>query len=56
MSCSDDETIIIWSLETYELLGTLTDHRGPVVSLLHIQNTKLILSGSDDKTIKIWNY
>ena len=56
MSCSDDKTIKIWSYETYELLGTLTGHSDWVMSLAHIQNTKLILSGSGDKTIKIWNY
>ncbi len=56
MSCSNDETIKIWNYETYELLGTLIGHTPWVMSLAHIQNTKLILSGGGDTTIKIWNY
>ncbi len=56
MSCGYDKTIKIWSYETYKLLGTLTGHSDLVMSLAHIQNTKLILSGSWDSTIKIWNY
>ena len=37
-------------------MNTLTGHTELVRSLAHILNTKFILSGSDDNSIKIWNY
>lgn len=56
MSCGKDKTVRIWNYETYESVTTLNGHTDWVISLLSIQNTKLILSGSKDYTIKIWNY
>ncbi len=56
MSCSNDKTIKIWNYESLELIHTLTGHKLDVRTLAHIQNTKLILSGSRDESIKIWNY
>ena len=31
-------------------------HNSDVNSVIELLNTKFIASGSDDKTIKIWNY
>lgn len=56
MSCSVDKTIRIWNYETYELLQILYGHSDWVLALVHIVNTKLIVSGGRDSLIKIWNY
>ena len=35
-------------------IKTLTGHRGEILTIKSFQNDKL-LSGSDDKTIKVWD-
>ena len=34
----------------------LKGHNGWVQSITYVPNTEFIVSGSQDKTIKIWNY
>ncbi len=46
----------MWNYETYELVQTLRVHTNTVTSIVYIPNTKYIVSGSKDNTIKIWNY
>ncbi len=56
MSCSEDRHICIWNYETYELVKTLYVRKTSAkLSIAHILNTKLILSG-DFSDIIIWNY
>lgn len=56
-SCSDDETIKLWSLDdTYRLIHTFEGHNNRVNTVIYIPDTKYIVSGSDDKTLIIWNY
>ena len=58
MSCSNDKAIKIWNYENYELIHTIAGYSTEVISLTHIMNTKLIVSGNRmaDNSIKIWNY
>jgi len=51
ISGSDDETIKIWDLSTFELVATLEGHNYPVISIA--VSGKYIISGSED--IKIWD-
>ena len=42
-------------METGLLINTLTGHTSWVTSVAISSDNKYIISGSDDKTIKIWN-
>ena len=60
-SGSKDKLIRIWKLniETYKAdrLRTLTGHTQSVRCLTHLSSKKtLIISGSQDSTIRVWNY
>ncbi|KAM3139405.1 hypothetical protein pb186bvf_008430 [Paramecium bursaria] len=50
LTCSNDETLKIWSMDL-ELIQELLGHTGYVFSCKYKSN---ILSGSDDRTAKIW--
>ena len=54
MSCSDDKTIKIWNIETGERYVTLKYHSDGVTCLQF--NDYYILSGSYDRTIKLWDF
>lgn len=56
MSCGRDKIIKIWNYETFEFVKNLSGHTESITSLIHIENTQFIISGSRDETIKIWNY
>ena len=47
-------TISIWNLVTKSLVKTFAGHTNNILTLIQIKNG-LILSGSLDKTIKVWN-
>ncbi|MDP8965653.1 MAG: hypothetical protein M3O33_17050, partial [Cyanobacteriota bacterium] len=59
---SDDKTIKIWHLDTGRELYTLRGHGGTVYSVAYSSRTptvnsptgQILVSGSADKTIKIW--
>ena len=53
ISCSNDKTIKIWDLNSYQCLQTLEGHTGCVKNILVYQNK--LISCSYDKTIKIWD-
>lgn len=53
-TCSWDEMIKVWSLETFACELTLAGHTRPVYSVCQLQNS-LLCSGSSDNTIKVWD-
>jgi phospholipase A-2-activating protein len=53
ITCSNDETIKIWTLDG-EMIQTLLGHKGFIFSVIAPEFGKYI-SGSDDKTIKLWD-
>lgn len=51
----DSFDIHIWSVQTGQLLDRLSGHEGPVSSLAFAPNGGLLVSGSWDKTARIWS-
>jgi len=51
----DSFDIHIWSVQTGQLLDRLTGHEGPVASLAFAPNGGLLVSGSWDRTARIWS-
>lgn len=53
LSCSNDEIIKMWSFDG-EIITTCSGHTAFVFSLCVILDKGIMVSGSDDKTIKFW--
>ncbi|KAH7054229.1 WD40-repeat-containing domain protein [Macrophomina phaseolina] len=51
----DDPDIHIWSVQTGQLLDTLSGHEAPVACLAFAPNGGNIVSGSWDHTVRIWD-
>ncbi|KAF2764058.1 WD40 repeat-like protein [Teratosphaeria nubilosa] len=51
----DDFDIHIWNVQTGQLLDQLAGHEGPVSSLAFAPNGGNLVSGSWDKTVRIWS-
>ncbi|KAI0006937.1 periodic tryptophan protein 2 [Xylariaceae sp. FL0662B] len=51
----DSFDIHIWSVQTGQLLDQLSGHEGPVCSLAFSPNGSLLVSGSWDRTARIWS-
>jgi periodic tryptophan protein 2 len=51
----DSFDIHIWSVQTGQLLDRLAGHEGPVSSLAFAPNGGLLVSGSWDRTARIWS-
>ena len=51
----DDFDIHIWSVQTGQLLDQLNGHEGPVSSLAFAPNGGSLISGSWDRTVRIWS-
>ena len=56
-SCSDDKSIKIWNSDTKNdnLINTLDGHIRSVKSIIRLKGTEVVISGSDDNTLRIWN-
>lgn len=51
----DSFDVHIWSVQTGQLLDQLSGHEGPVSALAFAPNGGLLVSGSWDKTARIWS-
>lgn len=51
---SYDKTILLWNVQTGGLLHTLTGHDNAVSCLAFSWDGQTLISGSEDKTIKVW--
>lgn len=52
---NDSFEIHVWSVQTGQLLDTLSGHEGPVSCLSFSQENSILASASWDKTIRIWS-
>lgn len=51
----DSFDIHVWSVQTGQLLDTLSGHEGPVSALAFSQENSVLASASWDKTVRIWS-
>ena len=52
---SDDQTVLIWDAASGEQLCSLTGHSGSVWSVALSKDGTRLVSGSADRTVKIWS-
>ncbi len=57
LTCGDDFTVKIWCLIKWEKVKTFNEHSGAVKCILSLDDIEvgLFATGSEDKTIRIWN-
>lgn len=51
----DSFDIHIWSVQTGQLLDRLTGHEGPVMTLAFSPDGSTLISGSWDRTVRVWS-
>lgn len=56
LAASIDNRIRVWDLENNKLAAVWEEHTSPVHTLLFIPKTSLVVSGSQDGFMKIWDY
>ncbi len=54
-SCSNDKTIKVFDYKSYSLIKTLEGHKEYVQAMLYIKGKDILLSGSYQENIHIWN-
>lgn len=50
-----DQSILLWDLNSGEILRTLTGHNGPIYDLEFHPTLPLLASASGDRTVKLWD-
>lgn len=54
VECSHNE-LGLWAIESGKLLLKFSGHTGPIRCLLYGMHARIVVSGSDDRTIRIWS-
>ena len=53
ISCSNDASLILWSIQGRNIMRTFKGHANQVYSVAMLQTGEFV-SGSEDKTLKVW--
>lgn len=54
-TCAKDKSPCVWSSETGERIGTYEGHSGAVYGLDVTRDSKFLLTGSADNTVRVWD-
>ncbi len=55
VSASADQTLIVWDIETGEIIRRFTGHEGPVHSVAFSPDGQTVLSGAADNSLIVWD-
>lgn len=56
LSGSEDNQLYMWELNSCQIVGKLSGHTKPVLSCDAHPSDQVIVSGSLDKSIKLWRW
>jgi WD40 repeat protein len=54
-TCSEDKTIKVWDLNSFNLKFTLKDHSKAVLNIIHLESNDYLVSIGSDYLIKVWD-
>lgn len=54
-SCTDDQKITVWNIETYEIIHVITLNEGKIRAILLTPDDKYLIAGDEAFRITIWN-
>jgi WD40 repeat protein len=54
-SAGEDATIQVWNWQTQEVINNLIGHSGKIYAIAFSPDSKYIISGSRDETLKLWD-
>ncbi len=54
-SCGEDGAVNQWDAATGRLMRSFSDHRGPVLAIDYDPNEGRLVTGSSDRTVRVWD-
>lgn len=55
MATGSATSVVLWDLETRKERGIWTEHRGPVTALAYTPDSRRMVSGSLDRSLRLWD-
>ena len=55
VSCGDDKTLKLWNIAEKKFLTTIQAHKNWVRTCAFSPDSRTVISGSDDTSIKFWD-